>query len=210
MRDKVRTVIFSAVLGLVCSLLLVGANTLTAPYRKANERAEEVKNFLYALNVPVDRGADSKTLLAIFNKNIRVREVGSLSFYEYMPDKGPSAEPVAVAVSFSGAGVWGPIEGVIALEPDLITIRGIRFYKQEETPGLGGEIGSDWFQKQFDGKAIVSGRGEPGFNINRPGSPADRNSVDAITGATMTSDRVQQILNELSKKVAEVRNGYGG
>jgi Na+-transporting NADH:ubiquinone oxidoreductase subunit C len=210
LRDKVHTIIFAAVLGLICSLLLVVANTLTAPYRKANERAEEIKNFLYALNVPVDPGADSKTLLEIFNKNIRVREVGSLSFYEYIPDKELSAEPVAVAVSFSGAGVWGPIKGVIALEPDLITIRGIRFYKQEETPGLGGEIGSEWFQKQFDGKEIVSSRGEPGFNIIRHGDPTDRNSVDAITGATMTSDRVQQILSELSKKLAEVRNDYGG
>ena len=210
MRDRVRTVTFAAVLGLVCSLLLVVANTITAPYRTANERAEEIKNFLYALDVPVDPRADSKTLLEIFNKNVRIREVGSLSFYEYIPDKEPSAEPVAVAVSFSGAGVWGPIKGVISLEPDLITIRRIRFYMQEETPGLGGEIGSEWFQKQFDGKEIVSSSGEPGFNIIRPGGPGNRNSVDAITGATMTSDRIQQMLNELSKKLAEVRSNDGG
>lgn len=210
MRDKVRTILFAAVLGLVCSLLLVVANTVTAPYREANERAEEIKNFLYALDVPVDPRADSKTLLEVFEKNVRVRQEGSLSFYEYIPDKERSDEPVAVAVSFSGAGLWGPIKGVIALEPDLITIRAIRFYKQEETPGLGGEIGSEWFQKQFKGKEIVSSGGEPGFNVIRPGGQGGKNTVDAITGATMTSDRIQQMLSDVSKKLAEVRNRHGG
>ena len=66
-----------------------------------------------------------------------------------------------MAVPFSGSGVWGPIEGVLALEPDMQTIRGVRFYKQEETPGLGGEIASDWFQAQFKGKTLVSAAGDP-------------------------------------------------
>ena len=210
MRDNTRTIIFAAVLGLVCSSLLAVVSTFTAPYRKANEEAEEIQNFLYALDVPVDPRADSKALLEIFNKNIRVKEVGGLSFYEYVPDKDPSAEPIAVAVPFSGAGVWGPIKGVLALEPDLITIRGIRFYKQEETPGLGGEIGSEWFQKQFNGKKVVSNEGNPGFSIVRQRDLSDMNSVDAITGATMTSDRVQQILDELSKKLEEVRKDNDG
>lgn len=209
MRDNIRTIVFAAVLGLVCSLLLVVMNTFTAPSRRANERAEEIQNFLYALEVPIDPRADSKALLEIYNENIRVKEMRGLSFYEYVPGKDPSAEPVAIAVPFSGAGLWGPIKGVLALEPDLITIRGIRFYKQEETPGLGGDIGSDWFQEKFEGKEIVSSAGEPGFVIVRAGEPSDKNSVDAITGATMTSDRVQKMLDELAKRLAEVRSNYG-
>ena len=205
MRDNVRITVFASVLGLVCSLLLVGANSFTAPYRQANEKAEEVRNFLSALDVPVDSEADSKTLLEVFNQNVRVRKLGKLTLYEYVPADSASERPVSVAVPFSGSGLWAPIEAVLALEPDLRTIRGIRFYKQEETPGLGGEISSDWFQEQFKGKEMVSSAGEPGFRILKPGSSHDKNSVDGITGATMTSDRVQTMLDGLAKALGEER-----
>lgn len=206
MRDNARTILFAAVLGIICSIMLAGANLFTAPYRLANEKAEEVRNFLAALEVPVSAEADSKTLLEIFNRDIKVLELGKLTLYEYRPEK--SEKPIALAVPFSGSGLWGPVKGVLALEPDLLTIRGVRFYQQEETPGLGGEIGSDWFQEQFKGKEIVSGDGKPGFRVLKSGGTADRNSVDGITGATMTSDRVQTMMNNLARALWEERSKY--
>jgi Na+-transporting NADH:ubiquinone oxidoreductase subunit C len=203
---NVRTILFASILGLVCALLLVAANLVTSPYRRANERAEEIQNLLFALEVPVDEQADSKSLLKLFNTYVRVMNRGELTFYEYVPTEAPLNEPIAVAVPFSGAGLWGPIKGVIALEPDLMTIRGVRFYQQEETPGLGGEIGSDWFQKQFNGKKIVSSSGNPEFRIVKPGATTNQNSVNAITGATMTSDRIQTILDNMAIKLSKVRS----
>ncbi|NIO84625.1 MAG: FMN-binding protein, partial [Candidatus Aminicenantes bacterium] len=85
---------------------------------------------------------------------------------------------------------------------------GIRFYQQEETPGLGGEIGSAWFQEQFVGKKIVSASGEPGFKVLKVGQTGGINAVDGITGATMTSERVQTIIDNLSKVLDEERNEY--
>ena len=209
MRDNVRTIVFAIVLALVCSSILVAASLYTEPYRRANEKAEEVLNFLSALEVPVDSGADAEALLSVFDRNIRVRELGALSLYEYVPDSSSSEEPIAVAVPFSGPGLWGPIKGVLALEPDLLTIRGIRFYKHEETPGLGGEISADWFQKQFEGKQIVSGEGKPSLSILKPGDAHDGDSVDGITGATMTCDRVQAMLDGLATALGEERSNYG-
>ena len=104
---------------------------------------------------------------------------------------------MAVAVPFSGPGLWGGIEGVMALEPDLVTIRGVRFYKQEETPGLGGEIGSDTFQNQFAGKRMISPEGVAGFRIVKPGTGADVNSVDGISGATLTGKFLTQGLKDV-------------
>ncbi len=209
MSDNVRTVIFASVLAFVCSLVLATVSRFTGPYRKANERAEEVRNFLQALEVPVDPDAGSEALLDVFSRNVQTRELDQLSLYEYLPEGADADQPVAVAVPFSGAGLWGPIKGVLALERDLITIRGIRFYQQEETPGLGGEIGSDWFTSQFRGKKMVSDSGTPGFNIIKPGSEPDDNSVDGITGATMTSDRVRLMLNDLAMVLSEGRSGHG-
>jgi Na+-transporting NADH:ubiquinone oxidoreductase subunit C len=149
--------------------------------------------------VPED--SSSQELLEVFEKNVRVQQMEGRQVYEYVPGSGSGGEAAAVAVPFSGMGLWGPIRGVLALEPDFTTIRGIRFYDQQETPGLGGEIGSQWFQDQFEGKRIISGEGEPGFEITEPGGSEAVNSVDGITGATMTSQRVEVILDDLAKEV---------
>ena len=206
MKDSVKTIVFSSVLGIMCSMLLTGASLYTSPYRLSNEKAEELRNFLEALEVPVLEDADSKQLIEVFDKNINKKILDECDIYEYVPENSESDTPVAIAVPFSGPGLWGSIEGVIAFEPDFTTIRGIRFYKQEETPGLGGEIGSKWFQEQFIGKQIVSGKGNPGFRILKSSQEADRNTVDGITGATMTSDRVQDILDKLAKELRRQQN----
>jgi Na+-transporting NADH:ubiquinone oxidoreductase subunit C len=94
------------------------------------------------------------------------------------------------------------VEGLLALEPDMKTIRGVTFYKQEETPGLGGEIGSAWFQQQFKGKSIMAGP-KPGIRIIRGGAKSAPDAVDAITGATMTSEKVQAMLNRTIAQIVE-------
>ena len=207
--SNTRTIVFSSVLGLICAALLVAANIFTKPYRVANEKAEEVLNILGTLGVPIGERADAKALLDTFAANVRVEKRGELTFYEYVPGGGASDSAVAVAVPFAGAGLWGPIKGVLAFENDLLTIRGIRFYQQEETPGLGGEIGTESFEKLFDGKKIASASGEPGFDLVRPGDPAGENSVNAITGATMTCNRVKAMLNNLAIEMSKAREEHG-
>jgi Na+-transporting NADH:ubiquinone oxidoreductase subunit C len=203
-----RTIVFATVLGLCCSLSLVLVNMQTGSLREANERAEELRNYLFALDVPVSSEAGAEDLLKIFDESIRIKETGSLTFYQYYPEGDISGLPAAVAVPLSGPGLWGRIDGVLALEPDLTTIKGVRFYKQSETPGLGGEIGADWFQIQFKGKSILSQTGTPGFTIGKPGEVRDANSVDGISGATMTSDRVEDILADLADMIWKARSEY--
>jgi Na+-transporting NADH:ubiquinone oxidoreductase subunit C len=206
-KDSARVLLFAAATGAVCSLLLVGSTRFTAPYRDANVRSEEVLNLLDALGAPVDPKPRPAALLEMYDRDVRVRKLGELALYEYTPEG--AARPVAVAVTLDGMGLWGPVKGVLALEPDLKTIRAVRFYQQEETPGLGGEIGSQWFQRQFRGKSIVSDDGRPGFRIRKPGGATDSNSVDGITGATMTSSRVGRILDDVSRAIHEQRARYG-
>jgi Na+-transporting NADH:ubiquinone oxidoreductase subunit C len=205
-KDNTRTLLFAVILGLICALVLAGVSQLTAPYRQANERAEQVRNYLSALGVPGWEGVSSQELLDVFEQNVRVEQQGERTVYQYVPSADAQIEPVAVAIPFSGTGLWGPIRGVLALEPDFATIRGIRFFDQQETPGLGGEIGAEWFQDQFVGKRIVSTDGDPGFEITKPGGSAEINSVDGITGATMTSDRVEVILDNLAKELLKEKS----
>ena len=206
--NNFNTLIFAACLGLFCSLILVLVNLQTKPLRLANERAEELRNYLFALEVPVPVDAESDEMLVIFDKNIKVNKTGSLTIYEYYPDGESTDGPIAYAVPLSGSGLWGRIDGVLALEKDLLTIRAIRFFKQSETPGLGGEIGANWFQDQFSGKSILSADEIPGFTIVKPGEPNNNNSVDGISGATMTSERVEVILDNLISLVYLERSQY--
>ncbi len=204
MKNAAHTLGFAAVLGLICSLLLFGVNGFTRPYREANEKAERIRNFLAALDAPIGPGTSSADMVAFFEAHVREEIRNNVVLYSYVPKDADA--PVALAAPFAGAGVWGPIEGVLALEPDMVTIRGIRFYKQEETPGLGGEIASERFLNLFPGKKIVSRSGQAGFRVRKAGTVSDQNAVDAITGATMTSDRVETMLDTLARRL----RGEGG
>lgn len=196
MKDNVYSVAYAGLLGTVCALLLTGVASFTAPYRAENARVEEVLNILRALKVPFEADATSAELLETFEANVDQAERGGITLYRYLP-AGAGDRPKAIALRFAGPGLWGPMEGFLALEPDMRTIRGLTFSKQEETPGLGGEIAASWFRDQFVGKSIVGPDGVPGIVIGDGGAP---NAVDAITGATMTCDKLQAVLTETAKK----------
>lgn len=204
MKNSLRTILFVAVLGLVCATLLTAAAKITDPYKKSNARAERIHNVLRVLEIHFDHEASSRELVAIFEENVQVESRDGLTSYTYSPSTA-MGKVEAVAFSFSGQGLWGPIKGFLAMEADMETIRGITFHEQEETPGLGGEIGSQWFQAQFRQKRIRDAAGQAGMRIRRGGATGV-NEVDAITGATMTCEKVETMLNELIVIISEAQS----
>ena len=199
MKGSLYALIYAAVLGSVCALLLTAAANVTAPYRQANAEAEEIRNILMVLDVNLPPGTSATQLKEVFKDNIRQEDRSGIAVYvRFLPEAQGRIQ--AIALRFSGPGLWGPIKGFLALKPDMKTIQGLTFYEQEETPGLGGEIASSKFRDQFKGKRIVGQDGNPGIIISSSGDPAP-NKVDAITGATMTCDKVQMILNEVIKSI---------
>ncbi|MHC4571868.1 MAG: FMN-binding protein [Planctomycetota bacterium] len=208
MKGNVYTLCYAACLGAVCALLLTAAASFTHPYKAANAKAEEFLNILTILGVPFNADASPKQLVEVFNTNVHEQERGDSTFYIYSAPQARE-QTQAIAVQFSGSGLWGPIKGFLAMEPDMITIRGITFYEQEETPGLGGEIASTWFREQFVGKSIVDETGKAGIIIRGGGEKTARNEVDAITGATMSCDKVEEILNKVVKTIVEEKNKNG-
>jgi Na+-transporting NADH:ubiquinone oxidoreductase subunit C len=186
------SIFYAAALGLVCALALTAIDRATAERKAANAQAEEVRNILTVLGVPFDAGASATGLLATYGENVTEEERGGVDLFVY---DNPEAGRLT-ATRFEGPGLWGPIEGFLCLEEDMTTIHAVSFYRHEETPGLGGEISSDWFQDQFRGKSIVDGSGIPGIRIVNNGADGIV-EVDAITGATMTGDKVEEMLNSL-------------
>jgi Na+-transporting NADH:ubiquinone oxidoreductase subunit C len=203
MKGSLYALLYAAVLGAVCSLLLTAVANVTAPYRQANEEAEKILNILIVLDVNLPPDTSAKQLKEVFQNNVRDEQRNGIDAYvRFKPEDREQIQ--AIAFRFSGWGLWGQIKGFLALEPDMKTIRGLTFYEQQETAGLGGKIVEKEFRDQFAGKSIVNKDGNPGIIISSSGEAA-QNKVDGISGATMTCDKVQMILNEIIKKISNVK-----
>lgn len=93
-----------------------------------------------------------------------------------------------------GAGLWGAIWGYVALNEDKDTVYGVYFSHASETPGLGAEIATDWFQREFAGKkTLENGAVALGVVKNGKVEKADY-QVDGISGGTITSVGVDAML----------------
>jgi Na+-transporting NADH:ubiquinone oxidoreductase subunit C len=203
MKESLKTLAFAAVLGIACAGLLTAANQVLGPYQEANRLAEKWRNVFEVLDVPYDADAKAEELLKLVrsdkNPNGIVFEAaaGDLKYYQYThPDEG-----VLRAVEFEGPGLWGPVKGLICMKGDLKTIFRISFYEHEETPGLGGEIETPEFRGRFEGKTIAPPDGKAGIRIVRGRKAAGTNEIDAISGATMTCDKVETMLNVIREKI---------
>ena len=100
-------------------------------------------------------------------------------------------------IPLRGTGLWGPIWGFIALENDLNTVYGAVFDHKAETPGLGAEINRSFFEDQFAGKNIFDSGKLVSITVKKGGAAADAlHEVDGISGGTITSDGVTNMLIE--------------
>ena len=103
------------------------------------------------------------------------------------------AQNGCVVIPVYGAGLWGPIWGYIALEPDMNTVKGIVMDHSGETPGLGAEITTDKVQSSFVGKTIFEGDNLVSVSMKKGGA-TNIHEVDAISGGTKTCDGVNAML----------------
>ncbi len=102
-----------------------------------------------------------------------------------------------------GMGLWGSIWGYVAINNDLNTIYGAYFDHESETAGLGAEIkDSRAWQEQFKGKHIfANGSDAVALSVVKKSEVKDSTTqCEAVTGATLTSDGVSQMLkNSLNR-----------
>lgn len=91
-----------------------------------------------------------------------------------------------------GNGLWSMMYAFVALDIDGRTIKGITYYDQGETPGLGGEIENPNWRAQFVGKRVLDDDGKPALRVMKGAAPqGDLYAVDGLSGATLTSNGVQ-------------------
>ena len=211
------TVIYSIILVVVVAAVLAFAAMFLKPTQDANVKKDTISQILTAATFA---GVEDAAILDTYKAeiesailvNLEGNKVGELDI-ENCEVYGTSdlkkqiaaeskALPVYIfkngitVVPCYGAGLWGPIWGYVGLEKDLKTIKAVRFGHKGETPGLGAKISDEpSFAEAFTGKTI--GTGELLFEVVKPANrQTENNGVDAISGATITSQALGNTLNQ--------------
>lgn len=138
---------------------------------------------------------DAFEVMLTLNAEIRrPQEERNYPVFVYVNDSGEKKYVLPVR----GKGLWGPIWGYIALNDDLNTIFGAVFDHKGETPGLGAEINTGWFQEPFVNKTLFDENGEfVSITVVKGGAdPDDPHGVDGISGGTITSKALEEMLKD--------------
>jgi len=99
-------------------------------------------------------------------------------------------------VPMVGKGLWGPIWGYVSLKDDKRTIYGVSYDHQGETPGLGAEIKQSFFTDRYLAESVADENlNFTAIKIVKDGSGAQPQKVDGITGGTITSKGVEEMVN---------------
>lgn len=234
MSDNTRSVVFAAVLSLVCCVIITAACTGLQKYQRANIELDRQINIVRAAGlVDETKKYSADDINRLYNDRIVdawVDTSGQLmlsapsadsknSLPLYICKEGENL--YATIIPLSSRGLWGKINGYLALEKDGATIIGFSVTRHAETPGLGGEIESAWFRHQFKGKKIVDLKNEfvsvsiaKGVAKDQVSNEALPNYVDGISGATLTgkylSQGLKQTLEQFEPFSSKLRKGGAG
>lgn len=117
--------------------------------------------------------------------------------------KDPEGNVTRIVLPVHGSGLWNLMYGMLSIDSDGNTIRELVYYDQKETPGLGGEVQNPKWKALWDGKKMFK-NGELAIEVKKSAGTDDPYAVDALSGATLTSNGVQ---NTLTYWLGE--NGFG-
>ena len=193
-------IIYSAVLVIIVAFLLAFVYQTLKPMQDANVALDIKKQILYSLNI---RGLDGQEAEAKYADVVKSEEQTGGQTY-YVCDINGQKKYV---FPLKGMGLWGGISAFVSVDDDLNTIYGAYFNHESETAGLGAEIkDSQEWQEKFQGKKIYGDDGQMAINIvKKVENPASE--VDVVTGATLTSNGVRDMLRDgLKPYIDQLRN----
>ena len=207
MKSNLYTIAYAALIGLICATALTAVDELTREAYENNKAAKKARDIMTVLDVAFDANATAKEVVEIREQKIKedadkAKLYGVAKVYSSVHPR----EGLLWAIEFEGDGMWKPIKGLLCLKADMKTIHRVTFYEQEETPGLGARITEPLFMNGFRGKTIYDSSGEARIRIMPKGTHSGNNEIDSVSGATITSGKVQDMLNKLIEKIGKARD----
>lgn len=212
--STVYTFFFAFIVCMVCGILLSFVATSLRSLQQENIKMDKQKNILKVVGLWNEEMLPSE-VETVFEENVKII---------YLDEEGYQVEEQTEKIIYEcrregkvmgycypviGKGLWSTLYGYFAIEPDAKTVKGITFYKHGETPGLGGEIEKSWFQNNFVGKKIWSDKKKVLRCVQVVKGKAEDIYTDAeeclfyvdgISGATMTCNGVNELLDRELRK----------
>lgn len=216
--------IFATIMVGVVAALLSATAMVLQPKQEKNREIEKMRNILASVRIESDRsnaaelfGKTIKESLVINTKGDVVENVDPFTIELRSEQKKPvdtqnlplfiasmEGDRELVIIPLEGKGLWGPLYGYISLEADMSTIYGVTFDHKGETPGLGAEINTSAFEDMFPGKRIFESDKLVSVKVIKGGAPeGDNHGVDAVSGGTITSVGLQEMLYDCLIKYQE-------
>ncbi len=214
MSNRIKSILFAAILCVVCSVILTAGSTGLQRFQEKNMLIDKHRNILRSVGlIEQNQKYSSEKIESMYTELIKPLWIDPDGRLIEESQRGEKALPLyvylkegnieAYIVPFNSRGLWGKIQGYLAIENDGSTISGFTVYKHSETPGLGGEIEKAWFQKNWVGKKIVDRSGEFVSVSIAKGAVQDMirpekqpHFVDGISGATLTGKYLTTGLKE--------------
>ena len=104
----------------------------------------------------------------------------------------------ALILPVYGSGYQSTLYGFLALTADTQTVLGLKFYEQNDTPGIGARIQDPNWEALWPGKAVYDDTGKLRLGVARgqiaPSSEEAEFMVDGVSGATRTSLGVHELV----------------
>ena len=182
-------IIYSTILVIIVAFLLAFVSSSLKAKQEANVALDVKKQILYSLNI---RGLNDTEAEAKYAEVVKAEtDVDGQKAYACLVD----GEEIMV-FALKGMGLWGGISGYLAIHgEEEPTVFGAYFNHESETAGLGAEIkDSQAWQEKFIGKKVFA-NGEVALavvkNVEDPTT-----QVDCVTGATLTSNGVNDMIKQ--------------
>lgn len=209
--------LYATGVAVIVAFLLAFAYAALKDRSDANERIDKKQQILAALNI---RNLDKSDVEAKYKEVVmqdkvvdaqgNVKDEGAdkdkAGFTIDRKDINAESLPLYVCnvdgakkfvLPMVGKGLWGGIWGFVALDEDGTTVFGSYFSHESETAGLGALIKEKKFQEAFSGKKAFAADGTAVLTVVKSGNVQDAAcEVDGITGATLTSNGVRDMIKE--------------
>ena len=193
-------------IAMVSGFLVVLVYQLTKPVIEENQRLA-IERAVFK----VVKGATNRRDYRVTPKGISLiaeNDKGGegITIYGAYDDEGKLK---GIAVNGAGMGYAGLVHILYNYDPECACIRSFEVLKSTETPGLGDKIITDpAFQANFNGKdglmAKLNSAGtalENAIVTVKNGSKQNPWEIDAISGATITSQAVGKALNQSAQEL---------
>ena len=200
---NVYTIVYAAVMVIIVAFLLAFVASALKETQDKNVALDTKKQILAALNIRDCEDADAK-----YNEVVAPGDLNRDTLTAVVNGE----EKLIVHVK--GAGLWGGIWGWVSINKDGKTVFGTFFNHESETAGLGARIKDDQsFQDAFQNKQIFDESGNVALSVLKKGKEGNLSKeyiVEAVTGATLTSNGVNDMIQAGLNKYADVIKAFAG